>query len=123
MTISARSTSMRSTSSRRISVSSRSNGPANTSRSSSRSTRRTVARLPAGPDCSEAHRLAHVPDRVGGDGPRLLGPRGEDPLELRDVTPQLAVALAHRRQVVDHRIGHGLLEGSVARPVEGALDL
>ena len=43
ITISARSTSSRSTSSRRISVSSRSKGPANTSRSSSRSITRTIA--------------------------------------------------------------------------------
>src|SRR6185437_16477859 len=117
MTTSARSTSSRSISSRRTSVSSRSNGPANTSRSSSRSAIRIVGRLLPGSDRSDAHRLAHVDHRLGGDGTRLLGPLLEDPLELRLVAAELLIPLPDRRQILDHGVGHGLLEGPVPRAV------
>ena len=50
-------------------------------------------------------------------------PVGQDPLERRLVGAQLLVALAHRRQVLDDRVGHGLLERPVARPVERLFDL
>src|SRR6185437_7059731 len=123
MTTSARSTSSRSISSRRTSVSSRSNGPANTSRSSSRSAIRIVGRLLPGSDRSDPHRLANVDHRLGGDGARLLSPGGKNPLELTFVSPELLVALPNRGQILDHGVGHGLLEGAVAGAVERRLDL
>src|SRR2546421_69465 len=88
MTISARSTSSRSTSSRRINVSRRSNGPAKTSRSSSRSTRRTewpgypLARPGPTPMASRPSTIVsevifrpsgHLGARVGDGGTDLLG--------------------------------------------------
>src|SRR5581483_683063 len=114
ITTSARSTSSRSISSRRTSVSSRSNGPANTSRSSSRSAIRIVGRLLTGPDRSDAHRLPDVDHRLRGDRASLLGPDGQDSLELGFVAAELLIALTDRRQILDHGVGHGLLEGAVA---------
>src|SRR5213593_2237056 len=99
ITISATSTSSRSTSSRRISVSSRSNGPANTSRSSSRSISRTRRNLAALPDWPHAHCAADIGHRLGGDGASLLGALGERPLECVLVAPTLLVGLPDRRQV------------------------
>src|SRR5579859_6581027 len=104
MTISARSTSIRSISSRRISVSSRSKGPAKTSRSSSRSAIRIVGRLLPHPDRSDPHRLAHVDHGLGGDGAGLLGAGLENSLELPFVGAELFVAFADRRQVLDHGV-------------------
>ena len=62
----------------------------------------------------DAHALAHVRQRLGGDRPRALGAPGEDRLERPLVGAQLLVALAHRRQVVDHRGRHRHLEFAVA---------
>src|SRR5689334_23935921 len=118
MTTSARSTSNRSTSSRRISVSRRSNGPANTSRSSSRSTRATAQTLSARPDWSHPHGPPDIRERLGGDGPRLVGAVGQDALQLHLVRADLLEALSHRSQVIDQGIGHRLLEGAVAGAVE-----
>ena len=50
-------------------------------------------------------------------------PARQDRLESRLVRAQLGVALAHRRQVIDHRIGDRGLEVAVARALELALDL
>src|SRR5438477_8695536 len=118
MTISARSTSSRSTSSRRIKVSSKSKGPAKTSRSSSRSARRTEQKLAAASDRPHPHRLAHIGERGRGDRARLLRTAGECVFERGLVRAQLLVALADRAEVVDYRVGHRLLERAVARPVE-----
>src|SRR2546421_699764 len=124
MTTSARSTSSRSTSSRRISVNSRSNGPANTSRSSSRSiTRMGPPRLAALPDWPDAHRPTDVGQRAAGDGAGLFGPALEDPLESLLIGPELLVTRAHGREIFDDRLGHGLLERPVPRAVELVLAL
>ena len=58
-----------------------------------------------------------------GDRAGLLGALGEDPLERRLVGAQLVVALAHRRQILDHRVGDRLLERAVAGAVERLFDL
>src|ERR1700760_4602265 len=108
MTISARSTSSRSTSSRSTRVSSRSNGPANTSRSSSRSARRTGVRLAPHPDRSYSHDLADVGEGLRSDRLGLLGPGLEDSLELPLVVPELVVALPYRRQILHHGVRHRL---------------
>src|SRR2546430_11944410 len=71
-----------------------------------------------GPD---AHRLAHLRQRVGGDLAGLLGPCGERRLEAGFVRAQLSVALAHGSQVFHHRFGYGPLEVAVAGPLELAL--
>ena len=57
---------------------------------------------------ADAHRPAHVRERVGGDRAGLLGALGQRLLEPRRVGPELPVALADRRQVLDHGVGHGL---------------
>ena len=51
---------------------------------------------------ADAHPLAHVGERLGGDRARALGAVGEDRLERALVGAQLLVALAHGREVVDH---------------------
>src|SRR5437764_13202330 len=131
MTISARSTSSRSTSSRRISVSSRSNGPANTSRSSSRSISLTQPNVSGGsgrcrrslPDWPDAHRPADVVKRLGRDRAGLLSALSQRTLEPVLIGSQLLEAGSDRLQVLDHGVRHRLLERTVARPVELALDL
>src|SRR5215212_9848087 len=99
---------MRSTSSRSTSVSRRSNGPENTSRSSSRSATciipRTLTTVPDGiPHAGirpDAHRLANVGERLARHLARLVGAGGQDVLERRLVGAQLLVALAHRRETL-----------------------
>src|SRR5215212_218331 len=98
MTISARSTSSRSSSSRRMSESSRSKGPAKTSRSSSSSASLTPRRLGGSADGPDAHRLAHVRHDAGRDRLRLLGAGLEDALDVLLVLADLQVALARRGQ-------------------------
>src|SRR4051794_19826897 len=120
-TTSARSTSSRSSSSRRTSESRRSNGPAKTSRSSSRSAIRVTGtcpgRLGGAPDGSaqraDPHRLAHVGDDRRGQSARLLGARLEDVLDRVGVLAQLRVALAHGRQPGGDLLADGLLELAV----------
>src|SRR5919198_3436967 len=119
-TTSAKSTSSRSTSSLSTSVSSRSNGPWKTSRSRSSEATRIAETLGGRPD---AHALAHLGERAGGDRLCLAGTLGEHRLQLRLVRTKLAIALAGGRQVVDHGLGDGLLEPPVAPAVELALDL
>ena len=58
-----------------------------------------------------------------GDRARLLGAGGEGRLQRRLVGAQLGVALADRREELDHRLGDRLLEVAVAGALELALDL
>src|SRR5262249_8552088 len=58
-----------------------------------------------------------------GDRARLLGSLAQHGVERGLVRAQLLVALADRRQVVDDRVRHRLLELAVARALELALDL
>ena len=58
-----------------------------------------------------------------GDRAGLVGACARGPLERGLVGAQLAVALAHGREQLDHGLGHRLLEGAVARALELALDL
>src|SRR5689334_4496094 len=101
MTISARSTSSRSSSSRRISESSRSKGPAD------------------GPD---AHRLADVREDRRGDRAGLLRTDLEHALDVGRVVLDLRVALARGRQPGGDLLAHGLLELAVHR-LAGVLGL
>ena len=116
------------------SVSSRSKGPLKTSRSSSSvGERSSAAPYRSGPDAGRraARRSRGAPTPIRsrtsasvsrGDRARALGAVREDRLERRLVGAQLAVALAHRRQVVDHRGGDGRLEVAVAGVRELRLD-
>ena len=72
---------------------------------------------------ADAHALAHLGERRRGDRPRLLGAGGERRLERRLVGAQLGVALADRRQQLDHALGDRVLEVAVAGALELALDL
>src|SRR3954447_25299715 len=71
----------------------------------------------------DSHRVANVRERVRGDRPGLLGAGGEHRLDCGLVGPQLGVALANRRQIIDHGVRDGALEVPVPRTVELALDL
>src|SRR3954471_9264388 len=96
-TTSARSTSSRSSSSRRTSESRRSNGPAKTSRSSSRCATALMrsGTLRAAPDGPDAHHLADVRHRGGRERARLPGALLQEVLEAVLVGAQVRVALAH----------------------------
>src|SRR5689334_12043499 len=131
--MSPRETSARLTSSRRTTAIRRSNGPAKTSRSRSSS----AALIPGeprrcpGPPAEEgrprlagrtdAHRGANVRQRPGSDRTRLLRPRGQGGFDRGLVAAQLLVALADRRQVLHHRLGHCALEVAISLAVELAL--
>ena len=71
---------------------------------------------------ADAHPLAHVGERLGGDRRGARGAVGEDRLERVLVGAQLLVALAHRRQVLDDGRRDGGLEVAVARLGELGLD-
>src|SRR3954451_4288851 len=124
--MSASSTSSRSTSSRRISESSRSNGPAKTSRSSSRCCTALATadrRLGVGADGTDAHGRADVRHHRRRERARPLRALSEDLLEAALVTAQLVVALAHGRQPLGDRVADGALEVAVAAALELTLDL
>ena len=73
----------------------------------------TVAAAPddlAAAGGADAHPLAHVRERAGGDRARPLGAGGEHRLELGLVGAQRRVALAHGREVLDHGLGDGALK-------------
>src|SRR6185312_9406567 len=112
---------MRSTSSRSTSVSNRSNGPENTSRSSSRSATcivlRTLTTASDGRRRSDAHRGPDLGQGLAGHGAGLLGAGAEDVLQRRLVAAQLLVALAHRGEPLDDRLGGRGLEVAVAARV------
>src|SRR5436190_17524666 len=72
---------------------------------------------------TDAHPVADLGERTGGDLARLLGTGGEGLLERRLVGTKLGVALAHRGEQLDRGLGDGLLEVAVAPALEPALDL
>ena len=74
--------------------------------------RRRAARRP------HAHQRAHVGEGLAGDRVGPAGALGQDRLEAGLVTAQLGVALADRRQVLDHRLADGGLEVAVAGAAE-----
>src|SRR5205807_2187452 len=63
---------------------------------------------------THAHALAHVGEDLGADRAGLVRAPREDALELALVGPQLAVALAHRRQVAHELLGERRLQIAVA---------
>ena len=67
--------------------------------------------------------LAHLGHHRLGDRAGALGALGERALQAGLVGAQLAVALAHRREQLDHGLRHRLLERAVALALELALDL
>src|SRR3954468_1691090 len=70
----------------------------------------------------EAHALVHLLERRCGGRARLLGAAAEHGAQLRLVGAQLLVALLDRRQQLDDRLGHVLLELAVALAVVARLD-
>src|SRR5215210_6421448 len=63
---------------------------------------------------THGHGAPHVAQRAGGDVPGLLRTGRERGLEAVLVRPDLGVALAHRRQHRDDRLGRGRLQVAVA---------
>ncbi len=51
---------------------------------------------------ADAHALAHLHKRAARDRPRARGPIGEDRIQCRLIRAQRGVALAHRREVLEH---------------------
>src|SRR3954469_22097741 len=70
----------------------------------------------------EAHPLVHELEGRLRRAPRLLGPHGEQPLELTLVSPQRLEALADRPEQLDDRLADGLLQIAVPRAREALLE-
>src|SRR5437868_9849136 len=69
----------------------------------------------------EAHPVDHQLERRLRRAAGLVRPDGEQPLELPLVPSQCFEALADRRQQLDDRLAHSLLQVPVARAVEASL--